>query len=153
MLTGLIFTEYESDGITDFVFRMDFLKNKSQPGFPQLDWQFSFRLNLEAVTSLLQKKELEVLGYTGSQHQEAWYELFVCLLNNSKLLEKKKRQHLKQFWCSLCHSCICQKSAISVLVFSGMRHSLHSGCYRIWSTLFFGRGAKCCFYVQIHMSI
>lgn len=95
MLTGLIFTEYESDGITDFVFRMDFLKNKSQPGFPQLDWQFSFRLNLEAVTSLLQKKELEVLGYTGSQHQEAWYELFVCLLNNSKLLEKKKETTFK----------------------------------------------------------
>lgn len=127
----------------DLVFRMAILKNKSQPGFPQLDWQFSFRLNLEAVTSLPQKRELEVLGYTGSQHRGAWYDLFVCLLDNGKLLLKKL--HLKQLWFSLCQSSICQKSGISVLVLSGMRHSLRSGCYRIWSTLFPAGGLNVAF--------
>lgn len=128
---------------TDLVFRMAILKNKSQPGFPQLDWQFSFGLNLEAVTSLPQKRELEVLGYTGSQHRGAWYDLFVCFLDNGKLLLKNciwnnRDSHFIKV-------AFAKKSGISVLVLSGVRHSLRSGCYRIWSTLFPAGGLNVAF--------
>lgn len=136
---------------TELVFRMAILKNKSQPGFPQLDWQFSFGLNLEAVTSLPQKRELEVLGYTGSQHRGAWYDLFVCFLHNGKLLLKKL--HLKQSWFPLHQSCICQKiwnlSVGPLWRASFPPQWLLSHLVHIVSS----RGAKCCFYVQIHLSI